>query len=139
MIWFNFLGKTYVERLVINHIHIIKETHHKQLVNKLSINWFVVELFEIFERDWYLCFPDELYQLCVHWIIIYYLEQVPDHSAFLSKENNFLCLLSSKAVVQRCSVKKGVLRNFTKFIGKHLCQRIFFNKAVGLRPGACFC
>ena len=23
---------------------------------------------------------------------------------------------------QRCSMKKGVLRNFTKFTGKHLCQ-----------------
>ena len=24
--------------------------------------------------------------------------------------------------------KKGVLRNFAKFIGKHLCQSLFFNK-----------
>ena len=24
--------------------------------------------------------------------------------------------------------KKGVLRNFTKFTGKHLCQSLFFNK-----------
>ena len=24
--------------------------------------------------------------------------------------------------------KKGVLRNFAKFTGKHLCQRLFFNK-----------
>ena len=30
--------------------------------------------------------------------------------------------------------KKGVLRNFTKFTGKHLCQSLFFNKVVGLRP-----
>ena len=30
--------------------------------------------------------------------------------------------------------KKGVLRNFTKFIGKHLCQSLFFNKVAGLRP-----
>ena len=28
---------------------------------------------------------------------------------------------------------KGVLRNFTKFTGKHLCQRLFFNKNAGLR------
>ena len=27
---------------------------------------------------------------------------------------------------QRCSAKKGVLRNFTKFTGKHLCQSLFF-------------
>ena len=28
--------------------------------------------------------------------------------------------------------KKGVLRNFKKFTGKHLCQRLFFNKVAGL-------
>ena len=27
-----------------------------------------------------------------------------------------------------CSVTKGVLRNVTKFTGKHLCQNLFFNK-----------
>ena len=30
--------------------------------------------------------------------------------------------------------KKGVLRNFAKFTGKHLCQRLFFNKIASLRP-----
>ena len=28
--------------------------------------------------------------------------------------------------------KKGVLRNFTKFTGKRLCQSLFFNKVAGL-------
>ena len=35
---------------------------------------------------------------------------------------------------QRCSVKKGVLRNSIKFTGKHLCQSLFFNKVAGPRP-----
>ena len=35
---------------------------------------------------------------------------------------------------RRCSLKKGVLRNFEKFTGKHLCQRLFLNKVEGLRP-----
>ena len=30
--------------------------------------------------------------------------------------------------------KKRVLRNFTKFTGKYLFQRLFFNKVAGLRP-----
>ena len=30
-------------------------------------------------------------------------------------------------------MKKGVFRNFAKFIGKHLCQSLFFNKVVGLK------
>ena len=29
--------------------------------------------------------------------------------------------------------KKGVLRNFTKFTGKHLCQGLYFNKSAGPR------
>ena len=28
--------------------------------------------------------------------------------------------------------KKGVLRNFTKFLGKQLCQSLVFNNAAGL-------
>ena len=33
--------------------------------------------------------------------------------------------------------KKGVLRNFAQFTGKHLYQSLFFNKVAGLRPQAC--
>ena len=33
----------------------------------------------------------------------------------------------------RYSVKKGVLKNFPKSAGKHVCQRLFFNKDVSLR------
>ena len=31
---------------------------------------------------------------------------------------------------RRCSVGKGVLRDFEKFTGKHLCQSLFFNKVA---------
>ena len=34
---------------------------------------------------------------------------------------------STKAVVQRCPIKIGVLKNFAKFTGKHLYQSIFLN------------
>ena len=44
-----------------------------------------------------------------------------------------------KDLVLRCSrakvfYKKGVLRTFEKFTGKHLCQSLFFNKVAGPRP-----
>ena len=39
----------------------------------------------------------------------------------------------SRSSHQRCSVKKGVLRNFAKFIRKHLCQSISFNEIAGLK------
>ena len=34
-------------------------------------------------------------------------------------------LETPEAVVQMCYVKKGVLRNFVRFTGKHLCQSLF--------------
>ena len=38
--------------------------------------------------------------------------------------------LGIKSIHQRCSLKKVVLRNFTKFTRKHLCQGLFFNEVV---------
>ena len=40
---------------------------------------------------------------------------------------------NSRSSQRRCSVRKGALRNFGKFTGKHLCQSLFFNKVAGLR------
>ena len=35
---------------------------------------------------------------------------------------------------QRCSIKKGALKNFAKFKGKHLCQSLFLSEPLsGLR------
>ena len=34
----------------------------------------------------------------------------------------------------RCSIRKGVLRNLSKFTGKRLCQSLYFNKVA-----ECFC
>ena len=42
-----------------------------------------------------------------------------------------ICLNTQKQPKMFC--KKGVLRNFTKITGKHLCQSLFFNKVPGLR------
>ena len=41
--------------------------------------------------------------------------------------------INDRSSHQRCSVKKDVLRNFATFTGKHLCQRLLFNKVAGLR------
>ena len=35
---------------------------------------------------------------------------------------------------QGCSLKKVFFKNFTKFMGKHLCWILFFNKDSNLRP-----
>ena len=40
-------------------------------------------------------------------------------------------MLQIKSRHRRCSVKKGVLKNFTNFTGKHQCWSPFFNKVAG--------
>ena len=42
--------------------------------------------------------------------------------------------MTTRSNHQRCSARKGVLRNFSKFIGKHLRQVLFYNKVAGLEP-----
>ena len=46
--------------------------------------------------------------------------------------NNFLRIVRS--IHRRCSVKKGVLRNFTNFKGKHLCWSLFLVKLQAFWP-----
>ena len=43
-------------------------------------------------------------------------------------------VLNYRSSHRRCSVRKVVLKNFTKFTGKHLYQTLFFNKVAGLKP-----
>ena len=42
--------------------------------------------------------------------------------------------MTTRSSHQRCSVRKGVLRNFAKFTGKHLCQVLFYNEVPDLQP-----
>ena len=57
-------------------------------------------------------------------------------SSFYIKSINaiFLMINIGRSSRPELFCKKGVLRNFTKFTGKHLCQGLFFNKVAGLRP-----
>ena len=51
------------------------------------------------------------------------------------KASQLKCNLDSQIQKQPPEIfyKKGALKNFTKFTGKHLCQSLFFNKIAGLR------
>ena len=57
-------------------------------------------------------------------------------SAFIVNiERIFNCLTNIfRSSRRRCFERKGFLRNFAKFTGKHLRQSLFFNKVAGLRP-----
>ena len=46
---------------------------------------------------------------------------------FLWLTLNKCCSEVPKSSHRWCSVKKGVLRNFARFTGRHLCQSLFFN------------
>ena len=54
--------------------------------------------------------------------------------------SNWGSLFSCEFIIENTSqelevlCKKGVLRNFAKFIGKHQCQSLFFNKVAVHRP-----
>ena len=45
---------------------------------------------------------------------------------------SFSCLY--RGTHRRCSIEKGVLKNFAKLTGKHLCQSLFFNEVADLGP-----
>ena len=46
--------------------------------------------------------------------------------------------LKVRSIHRRYSVRKGVLRNFAKFTGKHRCKSLFFNKVAGLSQSLFF-
>ena len=54
------------------------------------------------------------------------------------KQKNFF--IAPEAVVLRCSVKKSILKSFTKFTGKHLCQSLYLMKLATWGSGtSVFC
>ena len=50
----------------------------------------------------------------------------------ISAKNSIL--LIDRSSCQEVFCKKGILRNFAKFTGKHLCQSFLFNSVASLRP-----
>ena len=73
------------------------------------------------------------------------LEENEQLACYFSWGRIFLTCLSLKPVGwmriklfrscnRRCSIKKGVLKNFAKCTGKHLHQSLFFFKVAALRP-----
>ena len=60
---------------------------------------------------------------------------VPIYSYQFLEDNNLilvlLLVLHLRSRRPEVFCRKGVLRNFTKLTGKHLWQRLFFNKVAG--------
>ena len=52
---------------------------------------------------------------------LYIFQEPNQHHPFRSSRPDMFC-------------KKGILRNFAKSTGKHLCQSLYFNKVAGHKP-----
>ena len=57
------------------------------------------------------------------WLLLLVLLKIVSH----------LLMLKVRSSLPDVFCKKGALRNFAKFTGKHLCQSLFFNKVAGPR------
>ena len=64
-----------------------------------------------------------------------FFSQHPTRLSLLGTDT-FMKSLKDRSSHRRCSVKKGVLTNFTRFTGKHPCQSLSFNKTEYLRTTA---
>ena len=60
------------------------------------------------------------------------IEQINFTVAFNLHGRISITVVSVITFPKLCSGRKGVLRNFAKFTGKHLPQSLFFNKVAGL-------
>ena len=82
----------------------------------------------------YVCTSD------AHWEKMYYVQWTSSQKYSFEKLRpfsfswkGFTCLIDKshyKSGYRRFSVRKGVFSNFVKFIRKHLCQGLSFNKDV---------
>ena len=82
-------------------------------------------------------------QICVHWKcmksdIFFTYKKSPCFQPVKTKEkkeeSKQKTLRFIRSSLPEVFCKKGVLRNLTKFTGKHLFHSLFFNKGTGLRP-----
>ena len=66
----------------------------------------------------------------IYYIFVNSLELIPSisFSACVSTLSRFFS--RNRSSHRRCSVRKAVLTNFSKFTGKQLCQYLFFNNVV---------
>ena len=81
---------------------------------------------------------DVLQRGCYIFLVIIYFKSILSYFCFsfvfsgkLRKTYLKLGKTDGRSSHRRCSVRRGVLGNFAKFTGKHLCQNLYFNKVAG--------
>ena len=109
--------------------HLVNMLYHVFLVHDLPVNLLMCHwCFYYFTLLWLV--------YCLFKMFFLYLLNQKGFCCRLS-----CCILQTQSFLSRyrsshqcCSMKKGVLRNFAEFTGKHLYQSLVFNKVAGLRP-----
>ena len=71
---------------------------------------------------------------CIKIVKFAFIHNFEKHDSNLSLVSFKFCNIKYRSSHQRCSIKKGVLRNFTIFTGKHLCQGLFFKNLFNRTP-----
>ena len=90
------------------------------------------------KRLWHRCFPvnfvkflrTPFLQNTSGWLLLFFFSQT-EYQAKKSWALNILKKID-RSSHRRCSIRKGVLRNFAKLTRKHLCRSFFFNTVSGL-------
>ena len=99
--------------------------------------WFFKFLVGIEKKISNLCWLIQIQSLLKKWKLLFYLTCFFTSEVFFyhckSLFKTFRDIRNNRSSHQRCSMKKGIVKNFTTFTGKHLCQSLFFNKVTGLR------
>ena len=71
--------------------------------------------------------------MCFHVNFVKFLRTFFYRTPLVAASDYFL-LKSHRSSRPEVLCERGVLENFAKFTGKHLCQSLFFNKVTGLAP-----
>ena len=99
---------------------------------KYFFSFFIIAQIDKFAED---KFTGNFYpQMCQYKLMYTKLsETLPTFAIFSSFDPLIIQTIMWRSCFQRCSVKKGVYKNFAKFTGKHLYQSLFLNKVSALR------
>ena len=72
-----------------------------------------------------------LHRTAINWTVLIVAAQILLLRAILEMKIS----IPGRSSQERCSVKKGVLKNFANFTGKHLCWSLFLIKFQAFNPG----
>ena len=111
----------------ISHI-VLESLEQVSYIFLMSLLWTLDKFHALFQ-----CLYHELRLNFTHYFSVFVInfEHGDAFLTFFVRTVHLFFPICSEAVVRRCSIKKGFLKNFVKFTGKHLCQSLFLN--AGLR------